>query len=334
MLQNFPVVTSVSTSGGTATVSGSLASSLSGSFNIDLYSSPTCDPSGNGEGANYLGSTSFVTDPNGNGVYTVGLLAAVPAGNVVTATATDATGNTSEFSACLVATGIPPSTVPTSGTFAGSGVETSWAPVAGAESYNLYRGVRADLPNLYSPPSQPVNSCLRWSGTTTATGPILTEVPPLNQIYWYLITASGAYGESGSGSGTPGPRQLNPSGPCAGATCLHDKCVVGDALEPSCGACVSDICSLDPACCTLGWSSQCVVEALSICSSLTCLESRGACNHTLCSFGPKLTPGCDTPPLSPSCVSSICTADPFCCEDHWDEICIGEVQSICGFNCS
>jgi hypothetical protein len=265
------------------------------------------------------------------------LVAAVAAGEQITATATHPDGSTSELSPCVSASTGPPGPVPFSGTLSTSGLDMIWESVAGAQFYNLYRGVEADLPNLHPSQSllQVVNSCLRWSGTTTITAPILTEVPPLGKLYWYLITAAGAYGEGSGGDGSAGPREIVPSGPCPGANCPHDKCIEGVALDPSCGACVADICAADSFCCDTAWDNLCVEEARTICGSFTCLESRGQCNHTICSFGPKLTPGCDVPPFPQGgCVAQICTADPFCCEDHWDSICIEEVSTVCQLSCN
>jgi CSLREA domain-containing protein len=101
--QNFPVITSASGSG-LVTINGSLNSVANTTYDIDLYSSPSCSPLGNGEGATYLGSTQVTTDGTCNGTFNVAL--AVPSGQkIITATATDPGGNTSEFSACFTATG-------------------------------------------------------------------------------------------------------------------------------------------------------------------------------------------------------------------------------------
>jgi Calx-beta domain-containing protein len=99
-LQNFPVVTSVST-GATTTIQGSLNSKANSSYTLDFYSNSACDASGHGEGATFLGSAALATDANGNANFNVNLPVQVPAGQVITSTATDATGNTSEFSVCF-----------------------------------------------------------------------------------------------------------------------------------------------------------------------------------------------------------------------------------------
>ncbi|MFL6036908.1 MAG: NosD domain-containing protein [Gaiellaceae bacterium] len=93
--QNFPTVTGVSTT----IVNGSLSSTGSQTFNIDLYVTPACDGSGSGEGATLLGTTTVTTNGTGTGTFTANV-AALPAGQFVTATATSPAGDTSEFSAC------------------------------------------------------------------------------------------------------------------------------------------------------------------------------------------------------------------------------------------
>ena len=98
-LQNFPVITSVLSTGGSTTIQGSLNSSPNTAFQIDFYSNAALDPSGNGEGAQFFGTTSVNTDSNGNATINVTFPAALPAGRVITATATNPNGNTSEFSA-------------------------------------------------------------------------------------------------------------------------------------------------------------------------------------------------------------------------------------------
>jgi hypothetical protein len=95
--QNFPVLTSISLSGGTATISGTLNSTPNSTFAIDLFVSQIWDTTTYGEGQKYLGSTTVTTDASGNGSFTV-TLGGVPAGwNYFAATATDSVGNTSEF---------------------------------------------------------------------------------------------------------------------------------------------------------------------------------------------------------------------------------------------
>jgi hypothetical protein len=104
-LQNYPVITSASFSGSNVTLSGTLDSVPNTTFRIEFFSSASCDPSGFGEGQNFLGSTNVTTD--GSCTASFGPVTfSLPAGDtVVTATATilDPSGNpieTSEFSTC------------------------------------------------------------------------------------------------------------------------------------------------------------------------------------------------------------------------------------------
>ncbi|MGI9106685.1 MAG: FG-GAP-like repeat-containing protein, partial [Pyrinomonadaceae bacterium] len=103
-LQNFPVLTSALTSGGTTTVQGTLNSTPSAQFTIEFFTNAACDAAGNGEGQVFLGSTSVTTDANGDAVIDATLSSSTSAGQSVTATATDAANNTSEFSACTAVT--------------------------------------------------------------------------------------------------------------------------------------------------------------------------------------------------------------------------------------
>ena len=98
-LQNFPVLSSVSSVGSNTTIQGSLNSTPNTAFQIDFYTNSALDPSGNGEGGQFFNTTSVTTDANGNATINVSFPMALGTGRVVTATATDPSGNTSEFSA-------------------------------------------------------------------------------------------------------------------------------------------------------------------------------------------------------------------------------------------
>ena len=84
-------------------VTGTLNSTASTTFRVELFSNTACDSSGNGEGALFLGAVSVTTDGSGNGSFP---LFPTPGGGFITATATDPANNTSEFSACVNVAGI------------------------------------------------------------------------------------------------------------------------------------------------------------------------------------------------------------------------------------
>ena len=97
--QNFPILTSVVTSGGTTTLSGTLNSTPNATFTVQFFANAAPDPSGFGEGQQYLGQTRVTTDGSGNASFSVTLSTPPLVGQFFTATATDdPAGNTSEFS--------------------------------------------------------------------------------------------------------------------------------------------------------------------------------------------------------------------------------------------
>jgi titin len=96
--QNFPTpYLALAIPGGVA-VAGFLNSTPGASFTLDFYDSDVADPSGYGQGQRYLGSIVVTTGPDGNGYFIVALPGTVPVGTALSITATDAQGNTSEFS--------------------------------------------------------------------------------------------------------------------------------------------------------------------------------------------------------------------------------------------
>jgi hypothetical protein len=108
--QNYPVITNAVVSPGDAVVTGTLNSAASANFRIDFFASTACEPfnGGHGEGQSFLGATTVATDAGGNAGFGP-LLFPAPAGQpFITATATDAFGNTSEFSVCVAATTFAP----------------------------------------------------------------------------------------------------------------------------------------------------------------------------------------------------------------------------------
>ncbi len=99
-LQNYPVISTLTIGPSTTVhVSGSLNSTAGTAYRIEFFANAGCDPSHNGEGKKFIGFANVTTTPN---PVTFGPLNfTVPADrHVITATATDPSGNTSEFSAC------------------------------------------------------------------------------------------------------------------------------------------------------------------------------------------------------------------------------------------
>jgi len=104
--QNFPLLNSATSNGGTTAVTGTLNSESNKQYRIEFFASPQCSASGYGEGQVYLGKSDVTTVGN-DASFNVNLPVTVQPGNVITATATDAAGNTSEFSPCMLLNGLP-----------------------------------------------------------------------------------------------------------------------------------------------------------------------------------------------------------------------------------
>jgi hypothetical protein len=102
-LQNFPVITSVTPAASSVNVKGTLNSAASTTYDLDFYSNGVCDASGFGEGARRVGSAQVTTDSGGNASFDLTFNVALAANQVLTATATDPSGSTSEFSQCAAA---------------------------------------------------------------------------------------------------------------------------------------------------------------------------------------------------------------------------------------
>ncbi|AFY47683.1 CARDB domain-containing protein,putative collagen-binding protein,Calx-beta domain-containing protein,subtilase family protease [Nostoc sp. PCC 7524] len=98
-LQNYPVIISATLEGENTLIAGELNSLPSSTYRIEIFSNSSIDISGNGEGENLLTSLVVTTDESGNASFSVTLPVMLPEEYYITATATDALGNTSEFSA-------------------------------------------------------------------------------------------------------------------------------------------------------------------------------------------------------------------------------------------
>jgi hypothetical protein len=99
-LQNFPVLESVSNSGGMTTINGTLNSVANTTYRIEFFANDSIDPTGYGEGQKFIGFKNVTTDSSCN----ISFIASFPqigANQRVTATATDPAGNTSEFSGAI-----------------------------------------------------------------------------------------------------------------------------------------------------------------------------------------------------------------------------------------
>ena len=116
--QNFPVLTSVASNSNQTAISGTLTQSVSPNmtFRIEFFANDA-DPLGlPAEGQQFIGFVNTTTNASGVATFNTSFSIAVTPGRIVSATATDPLGNTSEFSAGAVTTLIvapPPANIPT-----------------------------------------------------------------------------------------------------------------------------------------------------------------------------------------------------------------------------
>ncbi len=133
--QNYPVITSATVSGGNISISGTFDSTINQTFRLEFFSSLASDNPSNNAGRTFIGSTPVATSllPSCSTPFAVVFPYSGAIGDLITATATDPSNNTSWFSAAVavaVAVAVTPPGAPTIGTAtAGNGQATvSFAP--------------------------------------------------------------------------------------------------------------------------------------------------------------------------------------------------------------
>ncbi|HEX5443754.1 MAG TPA: Ig-like domain-containing protein, partial [Pirellulales bacterium] len=106
--QAAPVLSSATSSGGTITVTGSLTSAPNTSFTLEFFANTVAGRSAVGEGQVFLGAKTVTTGASGAADFTVNLTVNLPANEqLLTATATDPTQDTSAFSKGVTITAAP-----------------------------------------------------------------------------------------------------------------------------------------------------------------------------------------------------------------------------------
>ncbi len=96
--QPYPVLSSATSDGSSTTIVGTLTSTPDTTFTLEFYANNMANPSGYGEGQQYLGSGTVTTDDNGNADFTATFATGDTTGLFIAATATDSGNNTSSFS--------------------------------------------------------------------------------------------------------------------------------------------------------------------------------------------------------------------------------------------
>ena len=179
--QNFPIIASaVVNAGGGVDIAFTLNSVPNASFGVSAYANPGC-AGAHGEGRYSSGSASVATNASGNGSGTIAVPAPLPVGwgvgHGVTLLAVAASGDTSEFSACMPVTSgaAPPVLAITSGTPPGGTV---------GAVYSFTVTAIGTAPIAFSATDLPAG--LTIDGTTGA----MTGIPVTAGSYAVVITAA------------------------------------------------------------------------------------------------------------------------------------------------
>ncbi len=115
--QNFPVLSNARNGAvPTTMVDFTVSTLIPAPYTLRFFANTACDASGHGEGERFVGALYFPYGLGGNPAGSMVLSEAVPAGQFITATATNRYGETSEFSACTPVTTPPTVIGPLGGT--------------------------------------------------------------------------------------------------------------------------------------------------------------------------------------------------------------------------
>ena len=198
-LQNFPIISSAVPGSGNTQITGALHSTPNTTFDLDFFSNDACIPFPHEylEGRIYLGSGVTATNGSGTGLFDLTVPVQIGAGEHVTATATDPSGNTSEISQRLPFTIYPASGPPSAGTsisingtdFAAGATLT----IGGQPATNVVIGsstfLTANAPTL---PAGSLND-VAVTNTDGSSGTLLKgfvadflDVPPAYQFYLFV----------------------------------------------------------------------------------------------------------------------------------------------------
>lgn len=102
------------------------------------------------------------------------------------------------------------------------------------------------------------------------------------------------------------------------------QCVPLSCLVPHAGngcddvTCCETICQFDPTCCENGWDAHCVTLAHATCQ-ICGASGTGSC------YSAHSGASC----ADAACCATVCSIDPFCCDESWDVLCAILASSMC-----
>lgn len=172
--QNYPVLTNA-VSGSATRIGGAFDSAPGKSYTLQFFSSPSTNAAGYGQGQVFLGQTNLVLGASCSTNFTVSLPVSVPAGWIVTATASDPANNTSEFSAWIRVVKVP-QVVPGAANQTNRRISLSWTN--NGDSYVLQQTFSLVAPQ-------------RWKVVTNTlvltNGCFVLTLPATNQAVFYRL---------------------------------------------------------------------------------------------------------------------------------------------------
>jgi hypothetical protein len=217
-LQNFPFISSVDYGSTSLTAHGILKSTPNVTFDLDFYESPSCTPHPRDllQSAYYIGSTQVTTNGSGDATFDALLSDPNAAGMPpISVTATDPSGNTSEFSQNVIYGSSPRSgppaggvTVALTGTHFVAGATVTFGGVAGSNvTFTNETSMTATAPALAAATVNDVQVT-----NTDGTAGVLKkawivdflDVPGAQQFYSWVTTLVSNAITAGIGSGDYG----------------------------------------------------------------------------------------------------------------------------------
>jgi subtilisin-like proprotein convertase family protein len=195
-LQNFPKITSLTPLGPNVQIDGAIDTEPNRSYVVDVYGSTVADPSGFGEGRNWLNQQTVTTGPAGTATFSL----MAPAGlGFYSATLTGPGGSTSEFSGAFAMPQEVPDTM-VAGKL-GPSIKLTYTPACGAADHAVFWG------------TSPIAGALSWTSGQCAFGATGTltfdpGAPAAGQFYYWVVVGQtfsleGSYGQNSSGIERP-----------------------------------------------------------------------------------------------------------------------------------
>jgi len=202
--QDFPVLTSAIPSS-MGEVIGTMTGTANASYTIDFYANTAKDPSGYGQGQRYLGFATVVLSAGGTASFDLHLNAAINSTDFITATATDAAGNTSEFGLDVQPSPGTPPAVSINGPATVLDTVNTPLNLTAAVTDN----VPGDIPTLLW--STTLNGQpFAFPATTVTNEPVFNFIPPVVGTYLVTLTVDDHHGGVTSASVTVLVGLVNP----------------------------------------------------------------------------------------------------------------------------